>query len=504
MKGVAGLAAALLLAGCPFDTDPERRCDPANEDAPDREGYDANCDGVDGDLARSVFVSPDGSDDADGRSPDAPLRTLEAASELARVACDPSCDVLLAPGRYDDGRTYEPVTGVSHFGGYSADFSERDPATHVATISAAGRPIAVLMSGLGRATWAGLTIEGSDFDAAAPSATSYAAWVRGGSGVSLDTVRIVAGDGAPGEPGSPGVVPEACSAGGGDGGLSFECGSSDGEPGDTGRDRATAGPAGAGSPDNNCPSACPLVGDDGISDGADAPAPGGSGSPGDEGTTSDDAVGAFTADGWVGAPGGDGARGTDGAGGGGGGSGGTKKFRACFGCGTLIGGAGGEGGHGGGAGDGGRGGRAGGGSFGLVVENGTVQLRGVTVVTGNGGVGGAGGDGADGEAGRPGSPGGDRPGQQCGLINYVAGAGGHGGAGGDGGSGGGGAGGNGGVVVGVALVGDASAGDDLAVVLDGVPGTGGAGGEGGDGADDAPAGITGVVVDIQTYEIVTP
>ncbi len=503
MRALAAATLTLALTGCPFDTDPERRCDPDDEDVPDRAGDDANCDGVDGDVSRSVFVSPDGSDDADGRSPTTPLRTLEAAADLARVACDPSCDLLLAAGVYDDGRTYEPVTGVSHFGGYSADFSERDPATHASTIAATGRPIAVLMSGLGRATWGGLTIRGSDFDDTSPSTSSYAVWVRGGTGVSLDTVRIVAGDGAPGEPGAAGEVPATCSAGAGDGGTAFECGSEDGEAGGTGRDGAAAGPGGSGSPDNNCPSACPLVGGDGISDGADAPAPGGTGTPGDEGATSDDAVGTFTTSGWVGAPGGDGTRGTDGGGGGGGGSGGTKKFRACFGCDTLIGGAGGAGGDGGCAGDGGGGGRSGGGSFGLVAENATVELLDVTIVSGHGGVGGAGGAGASGGAGEPGSPGQDRPGQQCGLINYQAGAGGHGGAGGDGGAGGGGAGGNGGVVVGVALLGDAAAGDDFSVVLDGVPGAGGTGGAGGEGADDAPAGITGIVVDVQRYEVST-
>jgi hypothetical protein len=502
MRLLVPLALALTLVGCPFDTNPERRCDPNNEDLPDREGYDANCDEVDGDVSRSVFVSPDGSDDNHGRSPDAPMRTLEAAAELARVACDPSCDVLLAAGRYDDGRTYEPVTGVGHFGGYSADFLERDPTTHVTTLSASDRPITVLMSGLGRATWAGLTIEGTDFDATAPGTSSYAVWVRGGSGISLDTVRVVAGDGAEGTPGPLGLVPETCSSEGGSGGTAFDCGSENGEPGRTGRDAVTEGLGGSAAGSNNCPSACPLVGGDGISDGSDAAAPGGDGVAGDEGATSDDSVGTFASDGWTGAPGTDGVRGTDGAGGGGGGSGGTKRFRACFGCDTLIGGAGGPGGDGGCGGDGGGGGQGGGGSFGLVVENATVELLDVTIVTGAGGVGGAGGGGGNGGVGKPGITGHHRPEQQCGLINYSAGAGGHGGAGGTGGAGGGGAGGNGGVVIGIALLGDAAAGDDFSVVLDGVPGSGGTGGTGGTGADDAPAGITGIVIDIQRYDLV--
>jgi hypothetical protein len=501
---LAGAGALLLLAGCPFDTTPQRRCDPELPDPQDREGYDEDCDGIDGEIERSVFVSPEGSDAHSGRAPDEPLLTLGAAGELARTACDPSCDILLAAGRYDDGRTYEPVTGVSHYGGYSLDFSQRNSDEHTATIAATGAPVAVLASGLGRATWDGLTIEGADFDATAAGTSSYALWVRGGSGILLDTVTLVGGDGAPGIPGAAGAVAETCGNEGGDGGVGFDCGSEDGQPGDTGRDGTAAGPPGPSSADNNCPSACPLVGSDGISDGGDAPGPGGDGPHGDEGTTHEDAAGTFTVDGWIGSDGGDGTRGEDGAGGGGGGSGGSKKFRACFGCDTLPGATGGRGGDGGCGGDAGAGGGAGGGSFGLVLENATAELRDVRVVTGNGGLGGAGGTGATGAAGAAGSPGGDPPEQRCGLIDYLAGGGGHGGAGGRGGSGGGGAGGNGGVVVGIALLGDSAAADGVEVVLEGVPGAGGDSGAGGDGADPGPAGLTGIVVESRAWELPEP
>ena len=55
--------------------------------------------------------------------------------------------------------------------------------------------------------------------------------------------------------------------------------------------------------------------------------------------------------------------------------------------------------------------------------------------------------------------------------------------------------------MGIALLGDAGAGDDYDVVLDGVPGAGGTGGDGGEDADPGPAGITGQVLDTARWEL---
>jgi hypothetical protein len=73
-------------------------CDPADEDLPDRFAIDSNCDGIDGDESRSVFVASYGDDLNDG-SRYMPLLTLQRAIDM--VAADPDRDWVLAQeGRY--------------------------------------------------------------------------------------------------------------------------------------------------------------------------------------------------------------------------------------------------------------------------------------------------------------------------------------------------------------------------------------------------------------------
>jgi len=74
----------------------DRTVHPGAADAPDMAGFaDTNCDGIDGDRALAVFVSPEGSDIDDGTAA-RPLRTVRAG--LARVLETPvDDDLYLAP-----------------------------------------------------------------------------------------------------------------------------------------------------------------------------------------------------------------------------------------------------------------------------------------------------------------------------------------------------------------------------------------------------------------------
>jgi hypothetical protein len=135
--------------------------------------------------------------------------------------------------------------------------------------------------------------------------------------------------------------------------------------------------------------------------------------------------------------GGDGISGGDGNGGGGGGGGGGYTGW----CLDDRGGGGGGGGSGGTGGSGGAGGLGGGGSFAVLIANGTAILDGNVLTTGQGGRGGDGGVGGNGGSGGAGGNGG--------AYADDAGPGGNGGKGGNGGTGGSGAGGNGGPSIGI-------------------------------------------------------
>ncbi|HMI93786.1 MAG TPA: hypothetical protein VK509_20575, partial [Polyangiales bacterium] len=91
--------------------------------APTSEGQlDANCDGADGDVLASFYVSVDGSDSGPG-SPTRPLRTINVAIEraAASLASDgPRPHVFVAAGVYIESVTMRD--GVRLHGGYSSDF----------------------------------------------------------------------------------------------------------------------------------------------------------------------------------------------------------------------------------------------------------------------------------------------------------------------------------------------------------------------------------------------
>jgi hypothetical protein len=442
--------------------------------------------------APPIYVATTGSDTAAGTSPTTPVQTIQAGLDLAAACPGAPCVVLVAAGTYP--QSLQLRDGVSLYGQYAPDFSARAAANGVTVTSSDAET--VVANGLTKATTVdGVTIQGASFSTTDGRST-YAVWVHASrSALFLSNDAIVGGVAAAGAPGAPGGA-LTCDSTGGAGGTSDDCDSNPGGSGSASGDPANAGDGGGGG-SCNCPDACPLVNSDGVSSGTPG-APGGAGASGAGGDAAPDIFGAFSGGLWTGAAGGAGARGMHGTGGGGGGSGGTKRFVACFGCSTLLGGNGTAGGAGGCAGAGGGPGGAGGGSFALVVDS-NVTLSNVTVTGGTGGAGGAGGAGAPGQPGIV--PDAEAPGaaaeQECGLIDYESGAGATGGAGGAGGSGGGGAGGVGGPSVAAVTTNGGQITQYGATTF--TAGTPGAGGAGGGGASVGAVGLTGGVATLRAY-----
>ena len=461
---------------------------------------DQNCDGIDGDIAQSVFVAKWGADGGSCGTMSAPCLTVQAgvnrASALGRGF------VLVGAGTYTELVTLS--NGVSVYGAYAPLESQnwqRDVSyttTIAGIVSDLGDGEAIVGTGISSTTYVNLVT------VLAPNATmagrsSYGVRCTNCGGLRVAYATIEAGNGMQGVAGSAGAANNAHGGGGGGGGGGSDDGS--GSPGNVGGGGSSScsragGPGGAGGARGRNAGSAGVRGwlqiasggggaggaggarhsDCGHNDGRG----GGGGAGGVSGTAgSAGSSGSVSGGLWAGAVGGAGGTSSAGHGGGGGGGGSGQRNNqwAWDGC-LAIGGAGNSGGGGGGggcAGSSGQGGSAGGGSFGVLLSaSAGAQVTNTRIVTGNGAGGGRGGDGGRGSNGGNGGNGGDSTdGDEIGW-----GGGGGGGGGGAGGAGGGG--GAGGPSVGVAFTGGAVTTSGLLVSL-GVAGAGGAGGTGGGG-----------------------
>lgn len=477
-------------------------------DVPDQSGVDSNCDGIDGMIDASVFVSEQTGDDSnDGLTSQTPVATIGRGIEIAGQQ-DPAFDVLVAEGTYDEYVVLE--AGVDVYGGYSSSDWSRDPSQHTVVIQPTGDSAdsghnrTVVADGLDAPTVVdSVDVYGVDAQEAGSSTTGV--WVRdSGDHLTIAHTNIVAGaaadgldsdDGDPVSSGSNGqnaadtdgaaTNDTGCGAGGSGGSARPACDQNV----TTGEDGADGigddGEGGLGG-DNYCRGAlndaCQnTAGADGVA-GAD-------GADGDNGQAGSDGYGFFTtADLWHADPGVDPIAGDDGSGGGGGGAGGSCSGPWLS---STNGGGGGAGGSGGCGGEAATNGQAGGGSFGLIALGSTVALDAVDIAMGPAGDGGNGGVGSTG-----------RPGGQGGLGSAGNGngeAGGNGGPGGHGGDGGNGAGGCGGPAVGIATAdGGQLSGTNYTVdPSNGVAGAPGSGGINPLGAADD--GCTGEVADEHAF-----
>lgn len=185
------------------DTGPA--CTPTSAtDQPDSAGLDANCDGVDGEVADAIFVAKSG---ADSSAPSAgtsanPVLTVGFATSLAVQRGRHV--VLIGEGTYAEAVVLHD--GVSLHGGYRPSMNwSRSAAAETTFFSAA--PV-VSGTGIASATaLTRLTIEALD---ASPGNSSMAIELRTSNGVRLEDIHVLAGDGGAG---IDGVQPMQAAAG---------------------------------------------------------------------------------------------------------------------------------------------------------------------------------------------------------------------------------------------------------------------------------------------------
>jgi hypothetical protein len=446
-------------------------------DIPEPSFVDANCDGVDGDAALAIFVSPTGANTAGCGARVTPCQTVQIG--LQEAVTQAKRDVYLAAGTYSG--SVGLAGGINVYGGFSSTFARSAATTGVnqsVTITGAldgvtGNYVAVrAISLLVPTILADVRIVGPN--ASGAGASSYGIIVQGSTGLTLTRLIVQAGDGVAGSPGANGTsgTPSGALIGGaGENGAEPTetlCNITDKGAGGPGAANGLVGPralGGNGGPGGTLDTDCGWTGACAVSGNCDA-RPGSVGSPAGvfsvpsayglggalgspcvapAGTTANGLPGLVTngAAGsagagskltslfWFANAGTAGAVGDDGTGGGGGGGGGGCDDGAdAYGSGGGGGGAGGQKAPSAGGGGGG-----GGGSFAIYATGSTFTVTNSVLTGGQGGTGGAGGSGGLGQPGGAGGPPGLHPG------SALAGTGGAGAHGGHSGGGGGGAGG---------------------------------------------------------------
>jgi hypothetical protein len=475
----------------------------SSTDDPDDNFEDENCDGIDGDLTKAVFVSPSGSDSSAG-SMGQPVRSIAKAIELAASS---GKDVYACNATYAE--TLIVTDDVRVFGGYDCTDGWKRTKERVVVAPGAGTPLVI-------DTVSSALFDRFDFrapDGSEPGESSIAAIVRASTDVRLNRVTLEAGSGASGESGDAGkaittpakkgangtsitltaLCPYAgtptgpclsAAPGGKDTTLAY-CG-----PGDTLGSRGGYGGYGG----NAKTKVAPQNGGSGYfwaAKGGVFPFAGNPGQPGKAGGggTPGGAFGSIV-NGLYSASnaGTDGQPGTQGEAGGGG-SGGfsdADPYNNAVLTEYSLGSGGGQGGYPGCGGEAGKGGGGGGASIALLVIDSSVDLAWSSVRTSSGGAGGQPGAGATGQPG--GAPGnGGTNSQMTGGKGKPGGGGGNGGAGGPGGAGG------GGPSIGILVVGNEPTTEATSFDI-GAPGAGASGMNGADGA----SGQTGDVIVLST------
>jgi len=457
------------------------------EDIPDKDFIDENCDGIDGDIAGSFFVSASG-DDANPGTQAGPFLTIQHGIDAA-FADSVKKHVLVGSGIYHEQITLK--NGVSLFGQYvPATWARSESNVTVIDSPSSVGLIADNLTDSKTLYIEGFTIRAADAENESESSLAVSLQnvnPAGGNSLYVRYNYIEAGQGGDGDTGDDGVVGGNGSDGGygqdgcngcyfygygGQGAISA-CGGYSGGSGGAGgyndigyNGQAGAGyfGGGAGGAGGNISIGCNNIA-----------GPGGDGQNGGNGQAG--SAGCIPAnqekgnpDGidWSALSGGNGGDGVSGNGGGGagGGGGGINYILLCT---ADRGGGGGGGGSGGCGGTGGLGGEGAGGSIGVIALNSSgAVISNNTIVTAPGGNGGAGGNGAEGGTGGHGGYGGQGFGDSA--------NGGAGGDGGDGGDGSGGAGGGGGMSVGIFLYNSSGLLHSSNTYNLGLAGTGGNGG----------------------------
>ncbi|WP_437486292.1 hypothetical protein WME75_03190 [Sorangium sp. So ce1014] len=381
--------------------------------------------------------------------------------------------------------------GIEVHGGYTCNGEWEKSADRKSTIVGPAGQVALTLTGEA----GGVKVQGFEIRASAiePGGSSIAVAVAG-IAAELRQMKVVAGDGMPGQDGEAGggmaaagrdapaegaedavgAPTDACVAtpkGGEPGQMTCGIASTNGGAGGPG---GTLGSIPGASGNNGIPETMAkgrggTVDTDGTRQPGENGVGGPAGTPGEVGSDEGLTLGGIT--GGDGAPGGPGTPGQ-----GGGGGAGSYMIAYCEQGRVYVNGAGASGGGGGAGGCGGKGGaggKAGGSSIGIVSLGTQLVLVDVAVTVGKGGRGGSGAGGQEGGPGGKGAAGGKNVlGDQTGPLSGAGGNGGLGGAGGPG------AGGRGGHAIGIAYKAAAVDAPSLKEFVAGQPGGGGQGGRG--------------------------
>lgn len=495
---------------------------PGAGDDPDGAFIDSNCDGIDGDIAKAVFVAPAGIDDGSCGSQASPCQSPGfAITRLDALHTQIYLQVGAYPGPLTVG------ANASFYGGYGPSW-QRGPVVSGgpnAQIIGASAPMATYgVQSFAIYVAPGVQALFAEVEVDAPAAvglngdaglSSYALYADNAT-VEVDRDLVNQADGANGASGLPGTSASGTIPSAGNGGpsvqMSVSCdNTSHGTGGSASTNACTSGrnvAAGKGGNGGTMDTACGFPPDFNATNGLSgvnaayvgAPPLGLGGGGGSGGSSCGPAQAGFAGavtDGaggiagmgsqistgiWLAQSGGNGTLGDNGGGGGGGGgSGGCDN-------GTDSWGAGGGGGGAGGcaAPDFGLGGGGGGGSFGVFAVGGTVLVSGTTFNRGNGGTGGTGGSAGAGQLGGVGGQGGPQTSGSPGAK---------GGDGGRGGVAGGGGGGQGGSVYAIYSYG-ATVTANSNTIVGGAPGLGGLGGASTQGPGAGATGQNGSVGDV--------
>jgi hypothetical protein len=475
----------------PVDTAPA--CTPTSSvDLPDDDFIDANCDGIDGDKAKAIFVAPTGSDAATGAFGD-PVKTITKAIAIATAG---SKDVYVCNGTYAENVGIGAAVRI--YGGFDCGNGWKRVADRARIAPGSGVPLTIASVTGASALGGSLVLDRLAFksaDATDPAASSIAAIVRNSTDVTIKNSLIESGAGA--DASTPATPAPLAAAQAGASGQSLPrttceysattwlafCDSvatggvtnttvpacqSRGGAGGKGGTWGFASSAKPGTPPTPGNAGAPIGTTGGVVTATDG-GKGQNGAAGVAGVSSISGFGGIAPDGY-----GPTNAGTDGSAGssGGGGAGGAGSAGGQIGTSDIppfnyyAGGGGGEGGFGGCGGAGGKGGSGGGASIAVLSWNSSLTIRKTTITTGDGGRGGGAGTGGAGQPGGAGGKGGT--GTHANGDAYAGGSGGAGGKGGPGGAGG------GGPSIGVVAKGTAP-------TLTGITFYGGAGGLGGVG-----------------------
>ncbi|MCA9557551.1 MAG: hypothetical protein KC583_03200, partial [Myxococcales bacterium] len=176
-----------------IDGDPANGCEYAcqfqsDDDPPDPGFVDANCDGIDGEVARAIFVAPMGNDVGQGTRTD-PVATFARAMDLALNA-NPPRYIVAAEGAYPGTVTLR--SGVHIYGGYRREDAWRRAANFETIIQ--GGSVGLLVQSLNAPSSLHRVTIRSATNAEVGGSSYGVRVIDSADHLTLDACRVIAGD----------------------------------------------------------------------------------------------------------------------------------------------------------------------------------------------------------------------------------------------------------------------------------------------------------------------